>query len=303
MKNELISVVMSTYNETRDYLVSSIESIVHQTYHPIEFIIVNDNPNRRELDELLSQYSLKYGFIKYIKNPKNMGLTASLNRGISQASGEYIARMDADDISLPMRLEKQYKFAKAHKYDLCGTWIQKIDEQGNIIDALRLPTDDSTIKKYLRWGDCLPHPTWLFNVDVFDKLGGYRDIKGAEDYDFILRAALYGFKIGNVDEMLLLYRIRSDSISESNNEEQQLMSNYLAKFYALKITPNLNDVYEYVYSKEYKIELDEIMRFQKSRNLIKNRQINIATLINLLVNKYFYIYFTQHLLKKWYSKV
>ena len=124
---ELITVLMSTYNETEGDLRKSIDSILQQSYRHTEFLIINDNPTNEMLARVLEEYHNRDPRVRVIKNDKNMGLVASLNRGWCLASGEYIARMDADDIALPDRLEKQMVFLREKGYDFVGDGIQNID--------------------------------------------------------------------------------------------------------------------------------------------------------------------------------
>ena len=130
---ELVSVVMSVYNEPVDYVTKAIESILNQTWENIEFIIVMDNPSNAELGELIKSYGAQYNNIFIMENEKNMGLPYSLNRAISKASGKYIARMDADDISFPERIEEEVLFLKKNNYDMVASNRIDIDEEGNII--------------------------------------------------------------------------------------------------------------------------------------------------------------------------
>ena len=110
MNFPIISVIMSVYNEPLDWVQESIDSILQQTFGNFEFIIINDNPNNKELFDFLITNKIKDNRIIIINNDENIGLTKSLNKGLERAKGEYIARMDADDISLPERLEKQINF-------------------------------------------------------------------------------------------------------------------------------------------------------------------------------------------------
>ena len=103
----LISVILSTYNEPCDMIVKSIDSILNQTYRTFELILINDNPAREELDILLNKYEKSDSRIIYNKNTENEGLVYCLNKAVGLATGDYIARMDADDISRPDRLELQ----------------------------------------------------------------------------------------------------------------------------------------------------------------------------------------------------
>lgn len=107
-----ISVIMSTYNETEDQIDLAINSILNQSFANFELILINDNPDNNKLDNQLRDYKRKDQRIKYIKNLENMGLASSLNIGLKNASSKYIARMDADDISMPDRLKVEIDFLK-----------------------------------------------------------------------------------------------------------------------------------------------------------------------------------------------
>src|SRR3989338_10709157 len=134
-----ISVIMSVYNGM-PYLPEAVKSILNQTYKNFEFIIIDDASTDQSTKYLRF---LKDKRIKLIKNSKNLGLAASLNKALKFAKGEYIARMDADDISLPKRFEKQVKFFKKHpSVDICGTWVNLIDDVGKIIGEKKYPISD-----------------------------------------------------------------------------------------------------------------------------------------------------------------
>ena len=189
---EIISVLLCTYNEPLKYLKLSIESILSQTYTNIQLIIVNDNPKREDMADLLASYAREDSRIKYIVNSSNIGLVGSLNIGLKNAVGEFIARMDADDIATRDRLEKQLEFLKIKNYDLVGCNAIKIDEDGKEIGCLNVPTAFEKIKEYQLYGGCVLHPTWLGKREVFEKLKGYRSVYACEDFDFILRAIQNG---------------------------------------------------------------------------------------------------------------
>ena len=184
---EIISVLLCTYNEPLKYLKLSIESILSQTYTNIQLIIVNDNPKRADMADLLAAYAREDSRIKYIVNPSNIGLVSSLNAGLKNAIGKYIARMDADDIATKDRLEKQLEFLQVKSYDMVGCNAIKIDENGKEIGYLNVPTAHEKIKEYQLYGGCVLHPTWLGKREVFEKLNGYRLVYACEDFDFILR--------------------------------------------------------------------------------------------------------------------
>ena len=128
----MISIIMSTYKEEESLLRQSIESILKQTYRDFEFIIILDNPENEMHKRVIEEYVLRDSRIHFYINEKNMGLTHSLNRGIDLAKGEYIARMDADDISLVDRLERQLEYLEKNHYDLIGGITEMINEDGSL---------------------------------------------------------------------------------------------------------------------------------------------------------------------------
>lgn len=217
-----ISVVMAVHNGM-PFLKAAVNSILSQTYKNFEFIIVDDASSDGSGNYLRS---LKDKRVKFIKNWKNLGLASSLNKGLKIASGRYIARMDADDISLPRRFEKQEKFLENNpQIDICGTWATLIDDNDKTLGLVIEPTDDITIKKTNRWIPSLIHPTWFARQDVFKKLEGY-DPKYdmVEDLEFLNRAKI--FKMGNISDPLLLWR--SSQNRRSKKDIQQMYKKSLS---------------------------------------------------------------------------
>lgn len=243
----MISVIMSTYKEDEKLLRESIESILNQTYKDFEYIIILDYPDNDVHKRVIEEYALKDDRIHFYVNEKNMGLTDSLNRGLSLCHGEYIARMDADDISLPDRLERQMKYLEKNHYDLIGGITEMINENGSLLYSIKsVPTDPKKINKALRYSQCIAHPTWLGKKEVFEKNAGYRHMPLCEDYDFTLRAVLNGFVISNLNEAVLKYRMTSNSISRSNLFEQYLYMSYITNEYKNNCIASVDKAYAYV---------------------------------------------------------
>ena len=130
-KQPLVSVIMSVYNEKESWLIESIESMLNQSYRSLEFIIILDNPDNKKLENIIENYSSRDSRIRYFKNGENLGLVRSLNKALSHVEGDFIARMDADDISMPGRIEKQFNYLKSHPdIDFMGARCINIDEEG-----------------------------------------------------------------------------------------------------------------------------------------------------------------------------
>ena len=290
------SVIMATYKESIECLKQSIESIINQTYNDFEFIIILDNPDNKEHIAFINDYVCKDERIKFYINDKNMGLTNTLNRGLELAEGKYICRMDADDISELYRMEHQKKYLEENDFDLIGGISQMIDEDGNTIYSIKkVPTDFKKIKKCIKYNQVISHPTWFGKKEVFDKLNGYRNMPLCEDYDFTLRAILQGFKISNVNECVLKYRMTKDSISRSNLFEQYLFARYITRQYSEGKVSEVEEAKAYVKKnlsdKNVKHYLKGNERFNNALNNLEEKQYIqfIANGIALLFTSKYYL--------------
>lgn len=225
MKEELISVLMCAYNEPMEYIGQAVKSITGQTYRNIEFIIIIDHPGRTDIVSYLE--ALGDERIHYRVNEWNMGLVASLNKGLKLCNGKFIARMDADDIAFPDRLRRQYEYAYRHNVDILGGQTVNIDEVGEKCGNILPPICDKYIKKYIALGGGLPHPTWFVRRSVYRQLQGYRNIKSIEDYDFLVRGVLCGYQFGCLNEPCLYYRKNTKGISQNNKGRQRVVKDIL----------------------------------------------------------------------------
>ena len=268
-KTPKISVIMSAYNESFDELNKSIDSIINQTYQNIEFIIVSDNPENKNIK--MAVQAANDQRIKFIENKENIGLVQSLNRAISKATGKFIARMDADDISRKNRLKDELQYMQQNNLDIVGSFIETIDESGDVQkDKMRFPITASHVKLFIRWGSCLAHPTWLAKSKVYQTLKGYRNVPRCEDYDFILRAIAYGYKAGNIPKVELSYRIRQSGVSKSHEVEQFLLRDYLSK--NMKRIDSLTEesITEFLDSEIFHRQLEQFSHYKNSKQIIKN---------------------------------
>ena len=245
MKEKLVSVVMSAYNEEEKWFIRSIESIINQTYKCLEIIIIIDNPNRKDLIDIAYRYKNIDSRIKIIINKVNKGLVYCLNEGIKLSKGELIARMDADDISDNRRIEKQVKYLSENKECiLVGTQMILINENDEVIEKdNKLPTKYNDIKKLLKYTNVICHPSIMFKKDFVVNIGAYRELKYAEDYDLITRIALNEGVISNLEEELIYYRIRKSGITNSNSQIQFNSEKYIKKNYKRGKIPKIDQQY------------------------------------------------------------
>jgi len=202
---------MSVYNG-ENYLKEAIESILNQTFRDFEFIIINDG-STDSTGDILARYQQVDNRILVYKQ-ENRGLIASLNRGCQLAKGKYIARMDADDISLPERLAREVNYLETHPdIGVLGTWMEYIDENSVPQNKLCAPTTPNLIKWFLLFGCPVAHPSVMIRRDTIETLGLYRpEALHAEDYDLWSRASLIT-RITNMPEILLQYRTWEGNIS------------------------------------------------------------------------------------------
>ena len=150
MQMPLISVIMSVYNESINELEASISSILCQTYTNIEFIIVCDNPENEGIISYLKHINDKRVRIFY--NKKNMGLVWSLNHALKYVNGEFVARMDADDICIVTRILDEYRFLTMNHCDIVGSYVELIDENDKTIkQVMRMPKTDKQIRFFMRF--------------------------------------------------------------------------------------------------------------------------------------------------------
>lgn len=214
-----ITVLMSVYNSQR-YIDESVQSIMAQSFKDFEFIIIDDG-SFDKTPEILKRYQDIDPRILVLRNETNMGLTRSLNRGIRHARGEYIARQDADDISMPERLEKQLYFMEHNKdYSCVGTFYTVINSRGKARYNMRLPVKYNEIKKWLNTINPLCHGSVIFRRDAAYSAGLYReDYLYSQDYAF-WHALCKTHKLGNIPEFLYKLRLYPESSSTRNKLRQ-----------------------------------------------------------------------------------
>lgn len=224
-----VSVVMSVYNGDR-YLRESIESILNQTFTEFEFIIIDD-ASKDSSWNILTEYAHQDQRVRLFKNDQNIGLTKSLNKGLKLARGEYIARQDADDVSLPQRLQKQVELlSKSPEVVLVSCNIDLIDAQGGYIDTQQRSGDRDLIPWYLLFYNHLAgHSQVIFRQKPVEKLGYYaQHYRYAQDYELWSRLINVG-DIVILPDVLLQQRRHEQSISAAKQLDQASFSRSQAR--------------------------------------------------------------------------
>jgi len=207
-----ISVVMPVYNAEK-YIKESIESVLNQTFNDFELIIIDDSSND---SSILIAESFKDPRIKIIKNRHDF--IDSLNKGFSAAKGKFIARMDADDIMLPERLEDQYDFMISNpNIDICGSWAECF---GLRTDVMRSVTEHEQIISHLLFENPMIHPSVMIRNEVFKKNKiAYKYYPYAEDYKLWIDCAEANCKFAVIPKILLKYRITNEQVTYTHHED------------------------------------------------------------------------------------
>jgi len=241
----IISIIVSIYNSDKT-LSTMIDSVLNQTYKEFELILINDGSTDNSLD-IIKEFAKKDIRIVII-DKKNSGLTKSLNIGLKKANGKYIARIDADDIWYPTKLEKQVEFLEQNQdYTLIGTAYNEIDDNGKIIyKKQRIPlliTDEEIRENIVKFNPFF-HSSVMFRKKVLETIGFYNEeFKYTQDYEYWVRI-MSKYKVTNIDEVLASRRYSDDMISIKKEKEQRMYA-IKAKLLAIKLLKK--SILEYKY--------------------------------------------------------
>ncbi|HEU5403456.1 MAG TPA: glycosyltransferase [Terriglobales bacterium] len=209
-----LSVMMPVYNGEA-FLSEAIDSIVNQTFADFEFIIV-DNGSTDKTPEILASYANRDSRIR-VHHEEKRGVAHAINLAVSLAKGRYIARMDADDISLPTRFQQQFDFLENHpEIGVLGGAMIMIGAEGQPLRVFQMPRSDSEIRSTAFF---MVNPTVMMRKDAALAVASRQQLRGAIDYDFLLRA-LEQCQFANLDEPLLRYRIHGNEVSVTHTKNQ-----------------------------------------------------------------------------------
>ena len=229
-KNPLISIVLPVFN-CEAYLSDAIQSILIQSFSDFELIVIND-ASTDSSQSIIQSFNDKR--IREIVNKQNLGLAKSLNIGFKLAKGQYIARMDADDISMPSRLEKQFLFMEENPdIDISGADYELFGEKTRIV---KLPYEDREIKDTLFFNSCIAHPTVIFRHESIKKYMIKYNEKFLYSQDYELWCRLIDkLSFANIPDVLLKYRVHKKQSNQRKVDEQSNNANLIRKMNLEKI--------------------------------------------------------------------
>lgn len=208
------SVLLSLYiKEKPQYLKDCLESLKYQTLQATEIILVFDGAITPELESVVQQYCSVLP-IKIVRLPLNVGLGKALNEGLKHCSFDWVLRMDTDDICLPERFAKQIDFIGQHPDIVLfsGHIAEFNDDMNKVLGYRKVPIGNKAIRKYALKRSPFNHMVTAFQKDVIQEVGGYQHHLFLEDYNLWLRVIAKDYKLGNINEILLLARTGSDMI-------------------------------------------------------------------------------------------
>jgi glycosyltransferase involved in cell wall biosynthesis len=209
----LVSIILPAFNCER-FVAKTMDSLLQQTFTNFELLVINDG-STDATEAIIQSYSDSR--IRYLKNDGNKGLVHTLNRGLQESFGTYIARIDADDMALPHRLAQQVNWLDEHpETAVVGSFVTLVDELGN--DTGYWPLDIAVhsaahIRKTMLKENCIAHPSVMMRGDVVRKYLYAPQQQHTEDYDLWLRLLADGYVIEKIPEKLLLYRVHTNSIT------------------------------------------------------------------------------------------
>lgn len=279
-----ISVVMSCYNR-KDYVSDAIESILNQTYKDFEFIIIDDC-STDGTKEIIQKYADNDSRIVYIKNPQNMDYNYNLRQGFNVAKGEYIARMDDDDISLPERFEKQVKYLDEHQdITVLGTFIETFGDEK--IESWVFENNSEILDILLNFFNPMCHPSVMIRKSFLRQhnLNYSPEALYAEEYDLWKNISLKGGKLANLPEILVKYRVHKSSVTKKKKTgkiqaktAKKVRTELLSRYFNSKdLKFILKRIKSYPFKYNKKKDLFNVL--EKMKDSYKKQNLNVQPII------------------------
>lgn len=276
-----VSVIMATYNTPVPMLKEAVDSILNQTFKDFEFLIIDDGSTDNSVSYL---DKIEDPRVRLIRNSKNVGITKSLNIGLREARGRYIARMDADDVSLPERLQKEFDFMETHPdVIVCGTRIGTIDETGRVLSlSPQRPHDMEDYRVRMLFQNPGPiHPTAFFNNDMLqdNNITYNEELIHAQDYGMWETVVHYG-TVYTLDDVLLYRRKHEGQISSARRGVQMKCDKITLKKILTELLGEVTDEevdFHYTYSGGYfpDVTINEDVAAWYNRLLKANKEKHI----------------------------
>lgn len=285
MDSPLVSVIIPCYNASK-YVEQAVRSVMEQTYQNLEIICCDDCSTDNTL-EILGRLASEDSRIKVIKNAANLKIVKTLNELIAVANGKYIARMDADDISLSERIEKQVSFLEDNQdFVMCGTNAFHINEDGIILGKTHLPISYESNRVLLPLYSTIYHPTVLINAKILKEELYSDQYPYAEDYELWTRLVFNrNLKLGNLPDYLFKYRVFNlQSCSVHRQEQIQSCGKVISNF------THFSDIEKKVvinicWQSDEKIELFEITKIVKKINRLGMSSVEAYKKILLYIKR------------------
>ncbi|MGH2064891.1 glycosyltransferase [Aerococcus sp. L_4] len=215
------SILMSVYKDEKpEEVKQSIDSMLNQSLKADQFVLVEDGPLTDELYSLIAEYERNNpNLFTIVELETNIGLGKALDKGIEYCKNELIARMDADDISMTERCQKQVQlFNSNSELDVVGTFIDEFyDEPKNIVSKRVVPVDHADIVSFMRKRSPFNHPTVMYKKSAVLNAGGYGKMRRKQDLDLFSRMINNGAQTANIPESLLLFRSNEDNFKRRNS--------------------------------------------------------------------------------------
>ncbi len=247
MQDVLFSVIMSVYkNDNAEYLDKAIKSImVEQTVCPNELVLVVDGPIPDGINQVIDKYEREYSTLNVVRLKENGGLGNALEVALDNASFEYVARMDSDDISLPTRFEEQIRIIQNDRnIDIIGGDISEfIDTEDNIVGKRILPVSHEAIKNYMKSRCAMNHVTVMFKKSSVKKVGGYIDWFYNEDYYLWLRMLKGGMRFANTGTVLVNVRVGKEMYKRRGGFKYFQSEKGIQKY---MLSTNMINYYQYI---------------------------------------------------------
>jgi len=296
MPQPLVTVLMPVYN-TEKYVAESIESVLNQTFGDFEFLIIDDGSTDKSL-EVIKSYDDKR--IRVVKNEENIKLIATLNKGIDLSEGKYICRIDADDINVLNRLEKQFNIMESHpEYAACSSWIENFYDDGRENFIVKYEELHNSIRIKTLYQNHFCHPSSFIRKDFINKNNARFDKRfiHSEDYFFFVKLSEIG-TLYNIQEVLVKVRKHGTNVSVLNSQIQNKNSILVIAYQLNKIginTENINyDLYfRFFYatfdlSKE-EIEIAEKLALEMINENLKSQYLPQKELVDFICFKWYHL--------------